>query len=238
MLKLGRIFATFGYKPAQMTALSNFSLSVKDSKVSNAVLQIENLTQKLSVSFYCLPELVLDLGSLGSLLFTNPAARRCSANCPFMLCSIYRKYKLSQNDAVPKGSSPSPTDVFVHFQTIRMLPGVYLKTGNIPSSSLSQFWIHGAESLPSPRNSYHSSKAFKWTHTKNINYIRTDQKNVGHYKVTFFSLREKANPFISLYYFMYICVCISTHLYAYGIEQKNTTFLNWKLNFPMVRSKT
>jgi len=39
LLKLGRIFATFGYKPAQMTALSNFSLSVEDSKVNNADLE-------------------------------------------------------------------------------------------------------------------------------------------------------------------------------------------------------
>lgn len=36
-----------------------------------------------------LPELMLDLGSLGSLLLTKPTCIRCSANWPFMLCSIW-----------------------------------------------------------------------------------------------------------------------------------------------------
>lgn len=46
-------------------------------------------------NFYCpwatplLPELTLDLGSLGLLLLTKPACIRCSVNWPFMLCSIW-----------------------------------------------------------------------------------------------------------------------------------------------------
>lgn len=114
LLKLGRIFATFGYKPAQMTALSNFSLSVEDSKVSNVVLRTVNLNdQKLSISPQYLPELVLDLGSLGSLLFTNPAASRCSANCPFMLCSIQETATTVPQQCCAKRLFPFPINMFL-----------------------------------------------------------------------------------------------------------------------------
>lgn len=92
--------ATFGYRPATITALINFSLSEKwrERQVTHiCVSQLCVFPPTLSWNRWLLPELTLDLGSLGSLLLTKPACIRCSANWPFMLCSIWmRKDKIAQ----------------------------------------------------------------------------------------------------------------------------------------------
>lgn len=79
-----------------MTALIIFSLSIRgqeDLKKKKKVKYRYNngkWQQAFYTEFSALPEFILDFGSLGFLLLTNPAPRRCSANCPFMLCSIQR----------------------------------------------------------------------------------------------------------------------------------------------------
>lgn len=110
LLKLGRIFATFGYKPAQMTALSNFSLSVEDSKVSNVVLQTVNLNdQKLSISLSIYPSWYQTWDPWGlcySQTQLQADARQIVLSC---YAASRKQQQLSHNSAVQKGSSHSPS---------------------------------------------------------------------------------------------------------------------------------
>lgn len=96
LLKDGLIMATFGYRPATITALINFSLSGKGSEkkprkknktkgrvTSKLLLLLFRLVLRSverSLKDLKLPELTLDLGSLGLGLLTKPACIKCSAN--------------------------------------------------------------------------------------------------------------------------------------------------------------
>lgn len=74
-----------------MTALIIFSLSIRGGEGREKIVKYWYNGQQQQVVytvFSALPEFILDFGSLGFLLLTNPAPRRCSVNCPFMLCSI------------------------------------------------------------------------------------------------------------------------------------------------------
>lgn len=150
-----------------MTALSNFSLSVEDSKVSNMVLPTVNLTdQKLSVSLIIYLSWYWTWDPWGlccSQTQLQADARQIVLSC--YAASRKQQQQQSQNDAVQKQNNKQPPLPIPHQHvplppslTARMLPGEYLETGNIPSNSLSQFGIHADESLPSPGNSNHLSK--------------------------------------------------------------------------------
>lgn len=112
LLLLGRILATLGYRPATITAFISFSFSaqhkekkkprceqkhgqhtaVKTSGTNPKFYICTIVTGRWQVDTVCrqteIPEFMFELGSLGSLQFTNPAAKRCSANWPFMFWSI------------------------------------------------------------------------------------------------------------------------------------------------------
>lgn len=74
------------------TACSHLQVIDKPVVVKVCLLHINrfrmNSNQAIGFCVNFQPEFILDSGSLGFLLLTNPAPRRCSANCPFMLCSI------------------------------------------------------------------------------------------------------------------------------------------------------
>ena len=90
-----------------MTALSNFSLSVEDSKVNNAVLQTEisairkfPFASTVYLSWYWIWD---PWGLCYSQIQLQGDAQQTALSC---YAASRKQQKLSQNDAVPKASFP------------------------------------------------------------------------------------------------------------------------------------
>lgn len=118
-------------------------------KTAEYITQFCKVTSHPSETVHLLP-LLTWVGIRFGILGVSAAHK---SSCKEMLgkLSFHVMQHLGNNRRCPKGFYPFPAKTWSPFSDYQSLPGACLKTGNIPSNSLSPFWNHDAESLPSPK---------------------------------------------------------------------------------------